>query len=116
MCEVLSTLGTAVNTHAHIHTHTLTCTHSELIQLYCIHASIQLVCTYVYAYILGFSLVVHWNTSCSPPSERALYSFECNFHSLFNYTQANCQVDYKHQENRWVGKLTPLSHELLNPG
>lgn len=32
--------------------------------------------------------------------ERALFSFECNFHSMFNYTQANCRLEYKYQENR----------------
>nr|XP_006812287.1 PREDICTED: transcription factor 25-like [Saccoglossus kowalevskii] len=32
--------------------------------------------------------------------KRALYCFECSFHTLFNVTQANCQLDYRRQENR----------------
>ncbi|XP_065913883.1 ribosome quality control complex subunit TCF25-like [Dysidea avara] len=32
--------------------------------------------------------------------ERAVYCFECNFHTLFNFTQANCRLDYSLQENR----------------
>lgn len=33
-------------------------------------------------------------------SERALYSFECSFHTLFNYTQGKCRLDYTKAENR----------------
>ncbi|CAI8041377.1 Transcription factor 25 [Geodia barretti] len=32
--------------------------------------------------------------------ERALCSFESSFHTLFNYTQANCRLDYSRAENR----------------
>jgi hypothetical protein len=32
--------------------------------------------------------------------ERALYSFECSFHPLFNYTQGMCHLDYRYRENR----------------
>ena len=39
--------------------------------------------------------------NCSFSSERTLYSFECSFHTLFNYTQANCRLDYTMAENRY---------------
>ncbi|XP_064640129.1 ribosome quality control complex subunit TCF25-like [Lineus longissimus] len=32
--------------------------------------------------------------------ERALYSFECCFHSLFSLTQGRCRLDYRRPENR----------------
>ena len=35
-------------------------------------------------------------------SERALCSFESSFHTLFNYTQANCRLDYSRAENRYI--------------
>ena len=34
--------------------------------------------------------------------ERALYCFESSFHPLFNYTQANCRLDYCQTENRYI--------------
>ena len=34
--------------------------------------------------------------------ERALYCFESSFHPLFNYTQANCRLDYCQTENRYT--------------
>ena len=39
--------------------------------------------------------------------ERAVYCLECNFHPLFNYTQANCRLDYSQQENRYVHWIKP---------
>ena len=42
-----------------------------------------------------------YSSSCSL-SERALYSFETIFHPLFNYTQANCRLDYNQAENRYT--------------
>ncbi|XP_070537301.1 ribosome quality control complex subunit TCF25-like [Ptychodera flava] len=33
-------------------------------------------------------------------TERALFSFECSFHVLFNLTQSNCRLEYRRQENR----------------
>ncbi|XP_066290795.1 ribosome quality control complex subunit TCF25-like isoform X2 [Branchiostoma lanceolatum] len=32
--------------------------------------------------------------------ERALYSFECSFHTLFNMTLGTCRLDYRRAENR----------------
>ncbi|XP_062501672.1 ribosome quality control complex subunit TCF25-like isoform X2 [Corticium candelabrum] len=32
--------------------------------------------------------------------ERALYAFECSFHTLFNMTQGNCRLDFRKSENR----------------
>ena len=55
---------------------------------------------YVYIHAVEFSDSVVECLTCSLPSERALYSFECNFHPMFNYTQGNCHLDYKYQENR----------------
>jgi len=33
--------------------------------------------------------------------ERALYCFECIFHTLFNMAHGNCRLDYKQAENRY---------------
>eukprot|EP00118_Oscarella_pearsei_P009265 m.52463 g.52463 ORF g.52463 m.52463 type:complete len:613 (+) comp34210_c0_seq2:12-1850(+) len=33
-------------------------------------------------------------------TERALYSLECGFHTLFSLTSGTCRLDYRHPENR----------------
>lgn len=35
--------------------------------------------------------------------ERALFCLESAFHPLFNVAQGNCRLDYRRQENRYVG-------------
>ena len=45
--------------------------------------------------------------------ERALYSFECNFHTLFNYTQADCRLDYTRAENRSANSVLCLRCECI---
>ena len=32
--------------------------------------------------------------------ERALFVFECSFHTLFNITLGECRLEYKRAENR----------------
>ena len=49
---------------------------------------------------LVYPLILTSLSLSSPSQERALYCFESSFHILFNYTQANCRLDYSRAENR----------------
>ena len=75
---------------------TIWCREGPLYIEYCVHCITMVTRGVVIHYIMTvLSLLFVY-------AERALYCFECSFHTLFNVTQANCRLSYSVTENRSV--------------